>query len=186
MTTALRDASYVPGGNLALRRGVFELVGGFDESIETGEDPDLCRRVAVEGLRVVEASSMRSVHLGEPTSLRAVFRRHRWHGRGLRLHYADGHLVPVAIATAAFALTLLAVPTGVVLAALTREPSWLTMALTPLMVPFVYSCRHGKNMGHTVLLWPIYQAYFIGRAVGLPAAIRTGFARARLPKRAPS
>jgi len=141
---AIRDVDYVPAGNLAVRRHTFTSVGGFDESLETGEDPDLCKRIAAEGLRVVANPGIRCVHLGEPQSLSEVFRRERWHGRGLRVRYGDGRLAPIAISTVVFLLTLVISLSAPAVAAL-RSESWpLYLCGTVLTVPALYAARYAS------------------------------------------
>lgn len=172
--TALGDVPYIPAGNLGMRRSVFLGVGGFDETLETGEDPDLCRRVVGAGFRVVEAPSIRTVHLGEPRTLKAVFRRQRWHGRGLRLRYADGRIAPIAIMTVLSALAGLAAIASLVAAVATGRVWWLAGLLLPFGVPALYAVRYAKapRLTHAAALLPIYSAYFLGRVMALPVALR--------------
>jgi glycosyltransferase involved in cell wall biosynthesis len=72
--------SYVPAGDLIIRRKLFERVGGFDESIQTNEDYELCQRVIEAGLSVKAEPSLGVVHLGTPRTVREFFRKQRWHG----------------------------------------------------------------------------------------------------------
>ena len=44
-----REVPYIPAGNLVVRADVFRQVQGFDPSMETGEDPDLCNRIRSAG-----------------------------------------------------------------------------------------------------------------------------------------
>lgn len=176
---ALGGVSYVPAGNCAMRRDTFLALGGFDERLETGEDPDLCVRVAQRGYSVVTDKSMRNIHLGEPPTLAAVFRRERWHGRGARFVYAGGRLAAVTVATALFAVLLVA---GVVaaLGSLVGVTPWLMLAL-PLAfgLPLLFAWRFGSlsSPGHLVQLWLIYSAYFLGRAASLPVLLKRAVLR---------
>jgi glycosyltransferase involved in cell wall biosynthesis len=55
---ATRQLGFLPAGlgaNLAIRRGPFEEVGGFDEQFVPGEDIDLCWRLQLRGFTFVEA-----------------------------------------------------------------------------------------------------------------------------------
>ncbi len=55
---ATRQLGFLPAGlgaNLAVRRGPFEEVGGFDELFVPGEDIDLCWRMQLRGFTFVEA-----------------------------------------------------------------------------------------------------------------------------------
>jgi glycosyltransferase involved in cell wall biosynthesis len=76
--------SYVPSGTLIVSRSVFLAVGGFDATIETSEDVELCRRISDAGYSVVGDASLSTVHLGTPQTLRAFYQKQRWHGNGIR------------------------------------------------------------------------------------------------------
>ncbi len=80
-TVGRQDVGWLGSGNLAVRRGVFESVGGFDEALEACEDVDLCQRLRSAGWRVVADERLKSVHLGDPPTLAALFRAERWRGR---------------------------------------------------------------------------------------------------------
>jgi GT2 family glycosyltransferase len=75
------DTDWLGSGNLAIRREVFAAVGGFDASLETCEDVDLCRRLKRRGFRIMTDSRMGSVHVGDPRTLRALFFGELWRGR---------------------------------------------------------------------------------------------------------
>jgi hypothetical protein len=77
----IRDVEWLGSGNLAVWRGAFEKVGGFDTSLETCEDVDLCNRLRASGLRIVSDSRLENVHHGDPRTLRELFRGELWRGR---------------------------------------------------------------------------------------------------------
>ena len=64
-----------------VNRKAFELVGGFDASLEACEDVDLCRRLRGARYKIIGDERLRSVHHGDPRTLRALFRAERWRGR---------------------------------------------------------------------------------------------------------
>ncbi|HSM86583.1 MAG TPA: glycosyltransferase [Candidatus Limnocylindrales bacterium] len=74
------DVSHVPAGDLIIRREDFLRVGGFDESIQTNEDYELCERVRRHGMAVKAFPEIGVVHLGTAQSLRIFYRKQRWHG----------------------------------------------------------------------------------------------------------
>ena len=168
------DVAYIPAGNLATRREAFFAVDGFDERLETGEDPDLCARIQINGWRIVESKAIRCVHLGEPRTLRDVFRRERWHGRGARFRYGSGRLAPITFATVLFALFVIVALAGTVAAASLAAPLALLGWLLPLSIPAVYALRYVGVREPAVLsqLTAIYCAYFVGRATALPVVVR--------------
>ena len=75
------DVSWLGSGNLAIKRAVFERVGGFDASLTACEDVDLCNRVRLAGHRIVADPQLRSIHFGDPRTLRALFFGELWRGR---------------------------------------------------------------------------------------------------------
>jgi GT2 family glycosyltransferase len=79
--TRREHTEWLPSGNLVVRRSVFESIGGFDESLESCEDVDLCRRIRESGGSLVADPSLGSTHHGDPSTLRAVFLSELWRGR---------------------------------------------------------------------------------------------------------
>jgi hypothetical protein len=99
-------AEWLPSGNLVVRRTAFDLVGGFDTSLETCEDVDICQRLRARGGRLIESDALRSVHVGDPRTLGALFRGELWRGRDnlrvtlrgpLSLRSLASLLLPVAV-----------------------------------------------------------------------------------------
>ncbi len=76
------DRSWLNAGNMALARDLFASVGGFDASLSSGEDTELCRRLLEGGARVVQRQSLDAAHLGNPKGLRAFLGKQMWHGQG--------------------------------------------------------------------------------------------------------
>lgn len=74
---------YLNSGNFVIRREVFERVGGFDEALETGEDSELGQRLNALGFRIWESADLAVLHVDNPQSIGAFFRKELWHGRGM-------------------------------------------------------------------------------------------------------
>ena len=79
--TQQEPAEWLGSGNLIVRRTAFEQIGGFDASLQSCEDVDLCNRLRAAGHRLVADPRLRSIHLGDPSSLRALFFGELWRGR---------------------------------------------------------------------------------------------------------
>jgi glycosyltransferase involved in cell wall biosynthesis len=75
------DVEWLGSGNLAVRRPAFEAVGGFDRSLETCEDVDLCNRLRAAGYRIVSDERLKNIHHGDPRTLSALFKGELWRGR---------------------------------------------------------------------------------------------------------
>jgi glycosyltransferase involved in cell wall biosynthesis len=74
---------YVNSGNFVVRRQPFLAVGGFNETLTTGEDTELGQRLRGNGFSIYENHQVRAIHLRNSKTLGEFFRRNAWHGQGL-------------------------------------------------------------------------------------------------------
>jgi len=72
---------YLPNVNLAMRRKLFEEMGGYDEKCSAGEDADLCIRAARAGWTQYFENRAHAFHEPRPT-LRSLIHQWIWYGRG--------------------------------------------------------------------------------------------------------
>jgi glycosyl transferase family 2 len=75
------DTEWLGSGNLAIRKDVFRSLGGFDTTLTTCEDVDLCNRVRAAGFRIVSDSELINVHYGDPAALGELFKGELWRGQ---------------------------------------------------------------------------------------------------------
>lgn len=112
-TTQLGFRPAALASNLAVRRPVFESVGGFAEDLLVGEDIDLCWRLQLQGYRFALVPGA-VVAKREDAALGALFRRAVAYGRcGPRLyrrHRAAGMRRDVAGACRSWAWLVVSVP----------------------------------------------------------------------------
>jgi len=78
----MERANHIGSAHLFCLRETFEGLRGFDESLETGEDHDFCRRVRAGGGEVFDFPNLAVAHYDFPKSWAEFVRRERWHGRG--------------------------------------------------------------------------------------------------------
>lgn len=71
---------YLPGGNIIIPKKFFLEVNGFDESLATNEDYELCSRIRKKGLKIYSDPDISVLHWGVPQNLFNFYRRHKWHG----------------------------------------------------------------------------------------------------------
>ena len=71
----------IKGGFCAIRRTVFEEVGGFDEDLLSGEDTDFFYRVRRRGYNLVLAANCWVYH-APPASMKDLLRKSFWYGMG--------------------------------------------------------------------------------------------------------
>jgi len=77
-----QNIKYINSGHIIVSRELFQIVGGFDGAMVTGEDYDFCMRAKKIGARIINNPKLRVVHQGYPQNIPQFFRRERWHGRG--------------------------------------------------------------------------------------------------------
>ena len=79
--TSREPVDWLGSGNMAVRRTAFDEVGGFDATLETCEDVDLCRKLRSRGYTLLADHRMKNVHYGDPRTLGQVFYGELWRGR---------------------------------------------------------------------------------------------------------
>lgn len=100
--------AWINSGNFAIRRQVFDAVGGFDESLITGEDPELCERLRRSGFRLFETRRLLVPHLDNAKTPLAFYRKEVWRGLGMfgtaRLAKLDRPIIMTLCHLASFVL----------------------------------------------------------------------------------
>jgi glycosyltransferase involved in cell wall biosynthesis len=186
-TEGQSDVEWLGSGNMAVRRDLFDKVGGFDVSLETCEDVDLCQRLRQAGLRVRGDDRLRNVHLGDPSTLGKLFRSELWRGRdnlrvslryGLTLRGLPSIIIPVLEL-----VCLVLAPIALVLAPFAgRFAMWLALAaLAALAVPIALTTLRVLRMARWGGLrspldyaraWIVAGTYDLARAIALLARAR--------------
>jgi GT2 family glycosyltransferase len=168
------DTDWLASGNLVVRRTAFVEVDGFDETLETCEDVDFCRRLKRAGWRLMADSRLESVHHGDPGTLSAVFHSEWWRGRdnlrvSLRAPRAWRSLVSVGL-SGSMVLATVTMAAGVALGH-ARSPVVGAAAATVVAVILARTMRivHGLGSGPVVIgqALAVAAAYEAGRAMAL-------------------
>jgi hypothetical protein len=90
--------SHINTGHLLMLRSSFAELGGFDESLASGEDYEFSTRAKENGYVLNDDSRLRVIHHGYPKTTWQFFRREVWHGEGDCLTLAAFLGSPIAIA----------------------------------------------------------------------------------------
>jgi glycosyltransferase involved in cell wall biosynthesis len=170
------EVSHVPAGDLIMRREDFLKLGGFDESIQTNEDYELCDRARKAGMNVRAFPQIGVVHLGTAQSLRVFFRKQAWHGTHvIKVFLRDvfrSHNRKAVFFAAYTLLSLLVVAVGIVWALALRGP-WLLPAtgfVALCLPPTALAIRHvldSRRYSDFFPLFALYLTYGIARARAL-------------------
>ncbi|MGZ4829445.1 MAG: glycosyltransferase [Candidatus Angelobacter sp.] len=170
------EVSHVPAGDLIMRREDFLKLGGFDETIQTNEDYELCERARKAGMQVRAFPQIGVVHLGTAQSLRVFFRKQAWHGT----HVIKVFLRDVfrshnrkAVAFAAYTLLSVVVVVAGTAGTLAWHGSWLLPAAgfaalcLPPMALSVRNVFSSRRYSDVFPLFALYLTYGMARAKAL-------------------
>jgi glycosyltransferase involved in cell wall biosynthesis len=170
------DVSHVPAGDLIMRREDFLKLGGFDETIQTNEDYELCERARKSGMQVRAFPRIGVVHLGTAQSLRVFFCKQAWHGTHvIKVFLRDvmkSHNRKVVFFAAYTLLCLFAVIFGVVATAISHRIWWLLAAgfAALCLPPAVLAARQllpSRRWPDFFPLFVLYLTYGMARARAL-------------------
>jgi len=165
-----RKKSYINGGNLLMSRSVFEKIGGFDETLETGEDVDFSEKARKLGIEIQFEKDLYVHHEGNPKGMSSFVRREKWHGAGDLRTIRDFITSTVAVASALFVLLHLVVITLLLFA------PYLGLALIsaiPALCMLVVVLKFGlKRPIKFLLLSLICYLYLLGRSFSIFAKVK--------------
>ena len=168
------EVSHVPAGDLIMRREDFLKLGGFDETIQTNEDYELCERARKAGMHVRALPQIGVIHLGTAQSLRVFFRKQAWHGTHVIKVFLRNPLKShnrKAVFFAAYTLlSMIAVAAGLVLALAGHGSWWLPVAALAALClpPAALAIRHVLSSRRYFDFFPLFALY-----------LTYGFARAK-------
>jgi glycosyltransferase involved in cell wall biosynthesis len=162
-------ARYINGGNLITTRQTYDLLGGFDEQLETGEDVDFCMRGIRAGIPIAFNRNFVAHHEGYPKTVARFLKRERWHGTGDFL--SAGRLLnsKVALATLAFLAVHLIFVAAAVSAITTARGAYLPCAAAALIVLLCLASVVQKfpraGLRARIRALPIVYLYYWGRSL---------------------
>lgn len=137
--------THLGSGHLIISRSLFDEIGGFDDSLKSGEDYDLCQRALQVGASVQADSELVARHLGYPDTVWEFIVRECWHGASDFSSVYYFVRSKVAMLAAIFALIQIGILIGVLTGSVTVVQifvflTWLILAM------FVYAKFRFKNI----------------------------------------
>lgn len=154
----LHRVQWLPSANLLLRRSWFEQVGGFDETLRTGEDKDFSLRLRQAGAQLLLVTESIALHWGFEGSWREWMSKELWrqgsHVQLLRSHGPSLRLLRFpALSVGIWGLDLLAL-----LALLQGQPRLALMLLLVSSLPALFlSVRQSRRDPRlTLQLWALH------------------------------
>jgi hypothetical protein len=150
---------------MLVRREQFLEVGGFNESLETSEDYELCVRLRGKGYRIMSDPSVRAVHLAPPKSIKELYKKELWHGKEMVRALSGGNIAISKSLIYAVHLSMCLIGTVISLGLCVANVScWPLAVFGGLLVasPFVLALRTAlkdgayKELFHMTALYAIY------------------------------
>ena len=163
--------SYLPGANLLISRANFFKLNGFDESLETNEDCELCERARRNGLTVVAFPDLGVIHLRDPQTLSAFYGKQAWHGKHVLKVFLSSLPSMVNVRPLLFAFYTLFSVLGVAASLVTGRFMWFGVWVGLSLLPsIVLSLRIALRRGLWLNFPPLvvlHLAYGLARASAL-------------------
>jgi len=157
---------WINSANFAIRRGVFEQTGGFDEGLETGEDAEICQRIRQGGGRLVEDRRLAVAHLDNAKTLPVFFRKERWRGLGM-FGTVSAHSLDKPTAMTVIHLLALSAAIGVIIFAPINM--WSRVGIGLLLATFAPGATVMYRRRSSVARFPVwrgvvlYELYYLAR-----------------------
>jgi hypothetical protein len=180
-TVGRSDVEWLGAGNMAVSRQAFDAVHGFDDSLRTCEDVDLCQRLRALGWRIVGDERLANIHFGDPATLRGLFRSERWRGQdNLRVTFRGPwtlRSLPSAIAPILVGAACLGIVAGLFLSFAYRLGPLYLAGASALVVVSLSSIRtarmavsaHLRSPRALAQAWIVALTYDLGRAAAILA-----------------
>jgi glycosyltransferase involved in cell wall biosynthesis len=162
-----KQPSYINGSNIITNKTTMDLIGGFDEELETGEDVDLCVKAQDSyGVDIIVNNGYISIHHGFPKTLKHFFMRERWHAKGdlNSLHTFLKSKVALASSLFLFLNTTL-IASALLGSGLYSMLSFIMILL--LCISSALSTFKGQRLRTLSLASLLYYIYYLGRAASL-------------------
>ncbi|MBN4063224.1 glycosyltransferase [Cardiobacterium sp. AH-315-I02] len=157
-------AKYINSGHLIVSRKLFDMVGGFDVNLETGEDYAF-GQAAIQAKAIITNNPLLSVvHKGYPKTIYQFMRREMWHGRGDCESWHSMVSSKVAMASILFASLHLLLVFGFVMSSVVAIVATLLVVLIMCAGASIYK-HNARTIKDLVFLSFLYYLYFISRSL---------------------
>jgi glycosyltransferase involved in cell wall biosynthesis len=103
-------ASTLNGSSIVVCRDAFEQVGGFNESMNAGEDTDFADRLLRSGRRIYMSKESAMIHLGFPRTIGTFVQRQFWHASSALQRSGSWSVDKMNIASGIFLLIWIMTP----------------------------------------------------------------------------
>jgi glycosyltransferase involved in cell wall biosynthesis len=161
-----KSKGYINGGNIVISRTLFDLLGGFDEMLETGEDVEFSHRAKNSTNNFEFNHNLKVHHEGFPKKLGQFIKRERWHGRGDLISTGLFLKSKIAILSSFFLISHLALFIGIVFG---YAPTVILASAIITVICVGSSIWNFWYVGVSQIVrgCSIYYIYFLGRGLSI-------------------
>ena len=171
-----KPGKYINSGHMITSRALFDQLGGFNESLETGEDYAFGVSAQALDATIVNNTSLPVVHYGYPKTICQFMRREMWHGRGDCESIRSIMSSNVALASIIFVMLHLVFIVGIFLLSyiLAGVASSAIIIMCVSSALYKYDAQAGKNL---MLISLLYYLYYLSRFLSCISVINVSPAR---------
>jgi len=174
-----QGSTHLGTGHLLIRRDLFERLGGFDESLETGEDYEFCQRAVQAGAEIVNDPALRVVHHDFPKDLPAFVRREAWHGRGDLRSWRAFLNSKVAVGAAVFLFAHLLLLLGALLPGGGRVAAAGAALLLALLLASTWKKYRHAPWAARLVNAVLFYFYYLGRSLSFAHVLQRSAGRSK-------
>lgn len=164
--SADKATTHLGTGHLIVSKLFFESLGGFTESLITGEDYDFCMRAKEKGGVLENTAHLAVVHRDFPKTVLSFIRRERWHGIGDCQRVQDIFKSKVAL----MSLFFLALHVALAITAIFKMWPYILLCLATLVLLLIVSSIykfHKSGIKVVLINSSLFYAYYVGRSLSL-------------------
>ena len=171
MRKDVQEVEWLESMNLFVKRDKFMEIGGFNESLVTCEDVDLCYRISKK-YKIISDKSIKSIHLGEARTLTEFFKKELWRGKGNLKGLKENGIKLKEIPSSVLALYYVMLPFVSLIRLYVKGQLFAVLYVVSLLIapPLLISIKIAtKTSEYNYILKAatIYLVYFTARAISL-------------------
>jgi len=156
---------YINGANIVVQRELFETLGGFDETLDSGEDYDLSVRATDFGARPILNEQLKVFHEGYPKTIKEFVKREFWHASGDLVSLGAFFKSNVMLAASLYFLIMFLAIISLIIGSLSGFLLFFAFDLIILISLTIY--KLGWNGKETLISMIIMKFYLMGRGAAL-------------------
>lgn len=158
------------GSCIFILKDAFLDAGGFDESVTSGEDSALSKRLVALGYKVIIDSRIGVVHLGNPTTVAEFVKRQIWHAENYVIAITESLKDKMFWLIIVYFIGVL----GLIFSSVTAPERAVFFVIAILCPPAILAAKRivrsnfkPKSIVDLVSIFFIDNLYLIGRALGI-------------------